>query len=81
LESVTPINSEVREDTPSRAPTGVFFHESTVDALCEAVLLCRRCQTAFDPEAIRRNALRFDRPGFKARITTFLAGKMGVAIA
>ena len=38
-------------------------------------------RTAFDPVAIRQHALYFDRPEFKTRITTFLADKMGIAIA
>ena len=37
--------------------------------------------TAFDPAAIRQHALHFDRPEFKARITTYLADKMGITIA
>src|SRR4029450_2579461 len=64
-----------------RSPTGVFFDESSVDALCEAVAVYQRRATAFDPVAIRQHALHFDRPEFKTQIITFLADKMGKAIA
>jgi glycosyltransferase involved in cell wall biosynthesis len=81
LETVIPLNGAAAAKTASRTPTGVFFYEATVDALCDAVAICRRHATAFDPVAIRQNALRFDRREFRARITSFLADKMGMAIA
>jgi glycosyltransferase involved in cell wall biosynthesis len=81
LETVMPINDAAPDETPHRTPTGVFFYDAAVEALCDAVSLYRRHVTAFDPAAIRQNALRFDRPEFKARISTFLAGKMGMTIA
>ena len=81
LETVVPLNGRTLDEAANRSPTGVFFYEAAVEALCEAVLLCRRHVIAFDPEAIRQHALRFDRPEFKARIITFLTDKMGRAIA
>ena len=81
LETVIPLNGAAPDDTPYRSPTGVFFYETAVEALCDAVSLCRRHTTTFDPAAIRQNALRFDRPAFKARIATFLTDKTGMAIA
>jgi glycosyltransferase involved in cell wall biosynthesis len=81
LETVIPLNGGAPDEVPNRTPTGVFFYDTAVDALCDAVSLCRRHATAFDPVAIRQNALRFDRPAFRARITAFLAGKMDMAIA
>jgi glycosyltransferase involved in cell wall biosynthesis len=80
LETVIPLNGAGLGATSCRSPTGVFFYEASVDALCDAVAMCQRHATAFDPAAIRQNALHFDRPEFKARITTFLADKMGMAI-
>jgi glycosyltransferase involved in cell wall biosynthesis len=80
METIIPLDGAAANEISSLAPTGVFFYESTVEALCEAVSLCRRHTAAFDPEAIRQNALRFDRPVFKDRIKTFLAGKMGMSI-
>jgi glycosyltransferase involved in cell wall biosynthesis len=81
LETVVPLNGAAPEAIPCRSPTGIFFREASVDALCEAVAMCQRHATAFDPVAIRQNALRFDRPEFRARITTFLADKTGMVIA
>jgi glycosyltransferase involved in cell wall biosynthesis len=81
LETVIPLNGAAPDETPSRSPTGVFFYEAAVEPLCDAVSLCRRHVTAFEPAAIRQNALRFDRPEFKTRISTFLAGKVGMVIA
>jgi glycosyltransferase involved in cell wall biosynthesis len=80
LETVIPLDA-APDEMPHLTPTGVFFDEATVEALCDAVLLFRRHTTAFDPEASRQNALRFDRLVFKDRIKAFLAGKMGIAIA
>jgi hypothetical protein len=65
---------------PCRSPTGILFAEASVDALCEAVAVYRRHAEAFDPIAIRQNALRFNRPEFKTRITAFLTDKMGITI-
>jgi glycosyltransferase involved in cell wall biosynthesis len=81
LETVIPINGSASIETPPRSPTGVFFYEANVEALCDVVSSCRHHIAAFDPVAIRQNALRFDRPEFKARISSFLAGKVGVVTA
>jgi glycosyltransferase involved in cell wall biosynthesis len=81
LETVLPLNSTGAGEMPCRSSTGVFFDEPSADALCEAVSVYQRHATAFDPVTIRQNALYFDRPEFKTRITTFLADKMGRAIA
>jgi glycosyltransferase involved in cell wall biosynthesis len=80
LETVIPLNGSAPEARPCGSPTGVFFYDASVDALCDAVAMYQRHTAAFDPAAIRQNALRFDRPEFKARITAFLADKMGMAI-
>jgi glycosyltransferase involved in cell wall biosynthesis len=81
LETVIAINGSTALESPTPSPTGVFFYEAAVEALCDAVSLCRHHMAAFDPAAIRQNALRFDRPEFKARISSFLAGKVGVVTA
>ena len=77
LETVIPLDAAPRRDTSGLEPTGVFFYEPTVEALCETVLLFQRQAAAFNAKACRRNALRFDRPLFKARIRAFLAGILG----
>ncbi len=55
------------------AETGVFFQEQTVDGLCAAVTEFEAREREFQPEAIRRHALTFDRPGFKARLGAAIA--------
>jgi glycosyltransferase involved in cell wall biosynthesis len=60
------------DDAAKRAPTGVFFHDQTVEGLIEAVETFEANQAAFDPHAIRRNALRFDRPLFKQALRDIL---------
>jgi glycosyltransferase involved in cell wall biosynthesis len=78
LETVIALNRPTVEGGPDAAPTGVFFYEPTVEALCDAVSLFQRHSTAFSPDAMRGNALRFNRPMFKEKIKTFLAGRMGL---
>ena len=81
METVIPLNGARPEEGSISQPHRSLFYETSVDALCDAVSLCQRHATAFDPAAIRQHALRFDRPEFKARITTYLADKMGITIA
>lgn len=60
-------------DEPARgAPTGVFFREQTVDGLIAAVEAFEAREREFDGAAIRRNALRFDRPLFKRAMREIL---------
>jgi glycosyltransferase involved in cell wall biosynthesis len=81
-ETVTPIDGTehdardaTREHTPNaaRAPTGVFFHEQTVEALIGAIDRCERSADRFDPEALRAHALTFDRSIFEKRMAAFVA--------
>ncbi len=51
--------------------TGLFFSERTPQSLVEAVRRLRA--TDFDPEAIRRQALRFDVAVFRERFQAFVA--------
>ena len=55
-----------------RAPTGVFFDEPEVGALVDAVQRFEASQSRFDPAAARKNAERFDRRHFKARILSIV---------
>jgi glycosyltransferase involved in cell wall biosynthesis len=80
LETIIPLHGATQESWACPSPTGVLFHEASVDALCEAIAVYQRHAKAFDPIAIRQHALYFDRPEFKTRITTFLATKVGIAI-
>jgi glycosyltransferase involved in cell wall biosynthesis len=81
LETVIGLNGPLAGAGEGRLPTGVLFYEASVEALCEAVAMYRQHATAFDPAAIRQNALHFDRREFRARMTAFLTEKMGGAIA
>ena len=56
----------------AREPTGLFFDEPTVPALLAAVDRFERSLDRFDPAAARRNAERFDRRHFKARIAAIV---------
>jgi glycosyltransferase involved in cell wall biosynthesis len=80
LETVVPANSDCRAShVPSllsndvaTPPTGVFFFQPTVDALAEAVKFYEAHEAMFDPAALRRHALRFDRQQFKQRMSRLL---------
>jgi len=69
LDSVAPLGAAAR-------PTGVFFHEQTVDALCRAVERCEKSLGLFDPQQLRRQAAGFARPVFKRRLARFLADRV-----
>ena len=64
---------ETRNPEPG-TPTGVFFYEQTVEALIRAIELFERSFDRFDPEALRANALPFDRSIFEKRMAAFVAG-------
>ena len=62
----------VVDDSPS--PTGIFFHEQSVNALKDAMV--QFSTSKFDPLTIRSHAERFARPKFKERIRRFVAEKL-----
>jgi len=45
--------------------TGVFFHEQTVESLCDAVARFERDRSSFDPVAIRAHAEKFNAARFR----------------
>jgi glycosyltransferase involved in cell wall biosynthesis len=55
-----------------RAPTGIFFHAQTVEALVEAMRRLESGAIAFDGKALRARAEEFDRARFKERIAAVL---------
>jgi glycosyltransferase involved in cell wall biosynthesis len=57
----------------ARAPTGLFFHAQTVEALAEAMRGLESGAVAFEPKALRARAEEFDRARFKERIASYLA--------
>jgi glycosyltransferase involved in cell wall biosynthesis len=80
LETVISLDRCTAAEDDGLEPTGVFFDESTPDALCAAVSLFQQRVAEFAPEASRRNAIRFDRPAFIERIKVFLIDRMGLSI-
>jgi glycosyltransferase involved in cell wall biosynthesis len=56
--------------------TGVFFYEQSPQALLEAVRVFETKEAGFQPQAIRKNALRFGRHIFKERIAGFIREKL-----
>jgi glycosyltransferase involved in cell wall biosynthesis len=71
VETVVPL------DAPGdAAPTGLFFHEQTVEAVMDAVARLDHHVHRFEPKALRAHAEAFDRPLFRDRIATYLAGAL-----
>ena len=65
----------LRERAPDETtgmPTGVFFDEQSAASLCEAVRFFEKDSERFDPAAIRKHALKFDRVTFKKNIADFI---------
>jgi glycosyltransferase involved in cell wall biosynthesis len=54
--------------------TGVFFYESTVEALTSAITAL--AHMTLDPYAIRRHAEKFDRAIFKQQMTEYIAQRL-----
>jgi glycosyltransferase involved in cell wall biosynthesis len=81
LETVIPLNGRREGAAIDLEPTGLFFNEPTVEALCEAVLLFQQQAAELHADANRRNALRFDRQVFKERIRAFMTDMLGRPMA
>ncbi|MBZ0271973.1 glycosyltransferase [bacterium] len=56
--------------------TGVFFDEPNVESLIGAIAFFEANESAFDPEAIRANALPFARDRFRDQFRAFVEAKM-----
>jgi glycosyltransferase involved in cell wall biosynthesis len=56
----------------SSRPTGLWFHQASVESLADAILRFERESQLFRPEVCRQNALRFDRTHFRREIVAFL---------
>lgn len=52
----------------SANPTGVFFHEQSVESLIEAVRRFEQETGVFDPRAARKNALAFRKERYEAKL-------------
>ncbi|HUT16638.1 MAG TPA: glycosyltransferase [Anaerolineae bacterium] len=62
-------------ETVVEGRTGLFFREQTPEALAE-VMACFR-DDDFDPQAIRKHAVRFGRKGFERRFGEFVVARCG----
>jgi glycosyltransferase involved in cell wall biosynthesis len=71
LETVIPVNP-ITPLNRTIAPTGIFFYQTTVDALREAIQLFELQRSAFQPQAIRDHVETFDRKHFKERINQMI---------
>ncbi len=71
LESVIPVNPD-KKIGASGSATGLFFYKQDVESLEEAILSFQKIESDFDPEEIRKNALKFDRRKFKKKIELYL---------
>lgn len=73
LETVVPASPERTEKAINQA-TGLFFYEQNEGALEDAVLTFLRLEKDFQPEEIRKNALKFDRDEFKRKMEVHFKG-------
>lgn len=73
LETVIGINGTC-QDRPN--PTGIFFYEQTTEALQQSILKFEKSRDRIDPEACRKNALRFDRSNYKIAIQNYIQNKV-----
>lgn len=64
-ETIKPLGS-------SPEPTGVFFHEQTLDALVDAIERFERHADGFDPKDARRQALQFRRERYESELFAYL---------
>jgi glycosyltransferase involved in cell wall biosynthesis len=60
-------------------PTGVFFADQTVDAVCEAIERFERNSDRFDPRAARRQAMLFRKERFESELFGYLDRVLGAA--
>lgn len=67
-----PVDGERNETSP----TGLFFHEPSVEALCNAIVRFEEMESSFHPESIRGAVKRFDTERFKLEFAEFAARKM-----
>jgi glycosyltransferase involved in cell wall biosynthesis len=56
----------------SSDPTGLFFEDQTVEALCEAIQQFERVSDRFDPAHARRNAVPFNLARYESELFAYL---------
>jgi glycosyltransferase involved in cell wall biosynthesis len=69
------------DDDGEREPTGLFFGEQSVDAICSAIERFERVQASFNPAAIQFNAQRFDTSIFKRRMLSLIQSVTGESLS
>ncbi len=62
-------------DTIIEGVNGLFFEESTVESMIKAIQPFEAGKFYFDPQVIRKQAMRFDKEVFKDRIKRFIFEK------
>lgn len=62
-------------DTIIQGVNGLFFEESSVESLTQAIQTLEGGKYPFDPQVIREQALRFDKEIFKGKMKRFIAEK------
>ena len=62
-------------DTVIEGLNGLFFEEKTTQSLMEAVKSFENGKYNFDPQQIRKHALRFDKEVFKDKIIKYISKK------
>jgi len=72
----TIVSVDQHDQRGDKAPTGLFFHEQSVDSLIDAVGHFNKIEREFDPLAIRNQALQWDREIFKGKIKDNIFKKM-----
>ncbi len=74
LETVVPFDRQhCQEGEAPVAPTGVLFDQLSASALASAVRCFEAHEAVFEPAALRRHALQFDRQQFKQRMGQLLS--------
>ena len=66
------LTETVRALGEASEPTGAFFREQAVDAVCEAMERFERDADRFDPRAARRQAVLFRKEQFEAELFAYL---------
>jgi len=72
LETVVPLNPAGQNPCGQEPPTGIFFYEQSEAALTSAVGQMEKNISRFCPDLLRKQAMRFDREVFKARILQYV---------
>ncbi len=62
---------------PQKGATGILFSSPNPESLVESVILFERVKDHFQPEEIRKNALRFDKKRFREEMLDSIRDQLG----